>query len=253
MSFTIISCFFDIGREDWLHYQRSISDYLENLKNFCQLNYNFIFYTETKFISLIHSYRKDFLDKTMIICIDIPNLKMFTKYTQIVNAQKSITNHPNMFAPEVCKPLYNLVVCSKLDLIYKTTKLNPFNSEYFIWMDGGYTHNTINLSNFEYNPKSIISLRDKISVICLNSLDRASNDPKEFYYQYIDVLIGGFFGGGREAIEKIHTLYYSMIEDILEEYNIIDDDQYYWTLSCKKYPELFNVVYGNWYDGVNIK
>ena len=37
-------------------------------------------------------------------------------------------------------PLYILVTNSKVDLVHQAVRENPFNSSYFVWMDGGYGH-----------------------------------------------------------------------------------------------------------------
>lgn len=42
--------------------------------------------------------------------------------------------------PQFGLPMYNPVVMSKMKLIAEASKVDPFNSDYYVWIDGGLTH-----------------------------------------------------------------------------------------------------------------
>jgi len=48
---------------------------------------------------------------------------------------------------------------------------------------------------------------------------------------------GGFFGGEKETIHKINTLYYSIMDSSLRE-NLMGADECFFTILCHKYPDV---------------
>ena len=251
MKFTIVTGFFNIGRGEWSHYTRSIQDYLKNFDNMLRLRIDMVVFIEAENRQFVESIRNTMtMCKTTIVEIKFEELYMYKYLNKIKTIQSGTKNHPNPVAPEICQPLYNVVTCSKMDMVYQATKL--VDAEYFIWMDAGYTHSTMDLSTLNYNPTQLFECKDKLNVIALRSLHDANDDPHVFFQQYIDVLIGGFFGGYRDTIEKIHIVYYNLVNEMFE-CNLIDDDQFYNTILAKRHPELFNLNFSTWYGGMHFK
>lgn len=249
--FTVVTGFFDIGRGEWQHYTRKLDSYLRYFANMLSLKVNMIIFIEPKFVNFVESNRNYTNYKTIIIPTDITNLHMYQyleRITEIQNKPEYSTGHPNVTAPEICQPLYNVVTCSKMHLLAEATKIDT-ESDYFIWLDAGYTHNTMDLSILDWNPTCLFEHSDKFSVITLQSLAAASEDPREFFLQYIDVLIGGFMGGYRDTINKIKDLYYDLVLEMFE-LDLKDDDQFYNTILAKRHPELFNVIQSTWYGAM---
>lgn len=249
--FTVVTGFFNIERHTWDSYNRNLEEYLLQFTNLLSLNVNMIIYTEPSFVELIQNIRNSKVVKTTIIQTSLKKLHMYQyldRITEIQNNSEYAKDHPNKSAPEICKPLYNIVTCSKMDMLAKATKYDP-DSEYFIWLDAGYTHNTIDLSTLDWNPTRIFQHKDKMAVISLQSLAAAKDDPKEFFLQYIDVIIGGFFGGYRDTIIKVRNLYYNLVLEMFD-LGLKDDDQFYNTILAKRHPELFKVYVDNWYGSM---
>ena len=56
--------------------------------------------------------------------------------------------------PEASNPAYNILVNSKPYLLYNATQISKFDSEYFIWLDAGYSHGQKNMiPNILWNPQ----------------------------------------------------------------------------------------------------
>ena len=247
---TVVTGFFNIGREHWGQYQRPLEKYLSDFGNLLSLNCNMIIFVEKAFIPFVEGHRnkiKFFF--TTVVEIEIDSLHMFNYLNKIISIQNHETyamNHPNRFAPEICKPLYNIVTCSKMDLMAKAVDIDRGSSDWFIWLDAGYCHGTTDLSTRIWNPTRIFKHVDKMCVVALQSLDVAEDDPHKFFNQYIDVCIGGFFAGTGETILKVRDIYYSFVEEMLDA-GIKDDDQFYMTMLVKRYPSLFKVFIDEWY------
>lgn len=214
-----------------------------------------VIFTEKKFINYMREHRIDSYETT-VIPTELTDLKMY-QYLDVIKEIQSrpeyMSSHPSPIAPEICEPLYNVVTCSKMNLVYQATRSFP-QYDYFIWMDIGYTHGSIDLSAMPvYYPSSIFKQRDRLACIAVGNIEAAARDPIQFFRQYVDILIGGFFGGYRSTIETVTKLYYDLVLEMFS-LGIKDDDQFYNTILAQRYPGLFYIMYtNNWYHGVYIK
>jgi hypothetical protein len=254
LPFVIVTGFFDIGRDKWNSFRRTPENYYYYILNFMQIRAPLIFFTEERFIPMFSVIRKTLPEPTVFVPMTLENLpasKYFKDFAELSSDKRYLEMHPNPQAPEVCQPLYNIVTNSKIDLMYFSSKL--VEAEIYIWIDAGYTHGKKDLKNFFYYPSSLFKFKDKVSIIQLKELSFANPNPIEFFKQYIDILAGGFFAMGREIIEKVREKYFALLEQILKDFRIKDDDQYYWTLLYFKEPELFNLIKGDWYSGLEVK
>jgi protein YibB len=246
---TVVTGFFNIGREYWEHHQRPLEDYLNNFKNLLSLNADMIIFVENVFVPFVEEHRRKVnFCRTTIVPTEIEELRMFRYIDRIISIQNSETyaiNHPNRKAPEICKPLYNIVTCSKMDLMTRATEIDKI-SEWFIWLDAGYCHGTIELSKLLWNPSRIFEHKDKICVVALQSLEIAKDEPIDFFNQYIDICIGGFFAGSRDTLLRMKEIYYDFVVEMFN-LGIKDDDQFYTTMLVKRFPSLFKVYIDNWY------
>lgn len=249
--FTIVTAFFDIGRGDWNYYNRKTEEYLSHFSNMLSLDTNLIVFTEEKYLDFI-SQRRTNLD-TLIIMKEIKDLYTYERYSDIIISNLSNNryreNHPNPICPEVTQPLYNILVTNKMKFLEEAVSFNPFSTEYFFWMDGGYTHSTISLKDITWDISPLFN--SKFSIMALSAVSPLLN-PRSFFYEYRDPITGGFFGGRREDIRVISEIYYLIMDCIIDSYNITDDDQYYMTLLISRYPELFSLYFGGWYAGINL-
>lgn len=251
-NFTIVTAFFDIGRGNWNYYQRKQNEYLSHFSNMLSLkDVNIIVFTEERY----HNFVSKENDKAFIVLKNFKDLYTFKKYSDIIisnlSEDKYRENHPNPVCPEVTQPYYNILVTNKMKFLEEAMILNPFSSEYFFWMDAGYTHSTISLKDIIWDIFPLFT--NKFSIIMIDDLNKALISPKDFFYQYIDVITGGFFGGRKDMIATISLLYYTIVDSIIDTYNITDDDQYYMTMLILRYPELFTLYSGGgWYGGITL-
>ena len=80
--------------------------------------------------------------------------------------------------------------------------------------------------------------------------NKAMRDPREFFLQYIDITSGGFVGGYPHIIKKIREMFYDLVKEIFDTYNIKDDDQFYYTILQQRHPELFHLTLSSWYGSL---
>jgi protein YibB len=252
-NYTIVTGLFDIGRGSWNYYRRTNEQYCNYFKNVLSLNAPMIIFTEPKFFEIVNNSRNVVDQSTIIIKTNVEDLYM-EKYRELlfkIQMDPSYAvGHKDIYAPEITKPLYSLVTCSKLDLLRQGCKYSK--TDYVIWLDGGYSHGNINISRIDWNPTRAMKIKDKISLINVSDISNIDDDPVEFCKKSIAVINGGFIGGYKNVIYDISNKYYEMVDYQLKELNLKQDDQVVWEYMLKKYPQLFNLISGGWYDAFKL-
>jgi hypothetical protein len=192
--------------------------------------------------------------------IFIKNLEDFKTWNPFFNKIQEIRNTDSWknFAgwlresPQATLEYYNPMMFTKMFMLNDSAIINPFNSDYLFWIDGGLT-NTVSTGYF-INDKVLDNLENYMS-----SLDKEyvhitypyeANDEihgferkqmaKYCNTDYVNyVARGGFFGGHKNTIHNMNTLYYGVMESTLKD-NLMGADECLFTILCHKYPELIH-------------
>jgi len=121
---------------------------------------------------------------------------------------------------------YNPMVMSKMFLLHNASIFNPFDSDYFYWIDGGIT-NTVHPGYFSHDKvlNKISDITNKFLFICFPY--GTETDIHGFHIDGMKkfsksdtvdrVARGGFFGGKKKYISEANNLYYSLVNDSLNE------------------------------------
>jgi hypothetical protein len=225
---TLVTGLWDIGRgtlsEGW---SRSFEHYKEKFSQLLQVENNMIIFGEPELEQFVWEHR----DKSNTQFI-IRNQSWF-KTNEFYPLIQKIRKDPNWFnqsgwlkdSTQSQLEMYNPLVMSKIFLLHDAKLLDRFNSEYMFWIDAGLT-NTVHQGYFTHDkvleklPKYI----DRFSFVCFPY--QASNEIHGFSYPKInewagsDVKLvprGGFFGGPKDSIGDINTIYYSTLKDTLSK------------------------------------
>jgi len=249
---TLVTAFFDIGRDSWKHYNRTLVDYLAGFRNVLRTQAPLVVFVGPEMVKMVEEVRCQVPFPTITVGMAFEQIHMYRHFDRLNEIQADpnyATGHPNPVAPEVCKPYYNAMVANKMAFLHEATVLDP-NSDYFIWIDAGFTHNTVDLSKQSFDPTNLTRVSDRMTFTALEPVNTAKNDPREFFLQYHDAIVGGVFGGPRAVIRKVYPLYYDLVAELLDT-GIKDDDQYYNTLLAKRYPNLVRIIMvKSWYQSI---
>lgn len=210
-------------RRSFDHYKNHFIQLLQDLKH-----HNLIIFADPSLESIVWEYREP------------KNTKIFhhTKedfsgsFFPFFNRVQEIRNDPAWYSraswlkdsTQGSLEYYNPMVMSKMFLLHNAKCFDPFNSEYFYWIDGGLS-NTMSLGYFN-NPTvidNLIKLSDNFLFItfpyettseihgfCINEMKKyAKNNNVN------RVARGGFFGGHKDSISDANQLYYSLLQDTL--------------------------------------
>jgi hypothetical protein len=143
--------------------------------------------------------------------------------------------------------MYNPLVMSKMFLLHDAKILDKFNSEYLFWIDAGIT-NTIHSGYFTHDNvlDKLSKYISKFSFVCfpyettteihgfeINKMNFISGDKVN------KVARAGFFGGPKETISNINSIYYGLLLSTLRE-GYMGTEESIFTIMTYKHSDLIN-------------
>jgi hypothetical protein len=121
--------------------------------------------------------------------------------------------------------MYNPVVMSKMFLLHDAKILDEFDSDYMFWIDAGIT-NTVHRGYFTHDNvlQKMLNKIKKFTFICFPY--ETTTEIHGFKYPDINnytnkdvkkVARGGFFGGPKDEISNINSIYYNLLLKTLRD------------------------------------
>jgi hypothetical protein len=224
---TIVTGLWDINRPG-----RSFDHYIQHFNNFLDIDANLFIYIPREYEHLVWNKRKT--ENTFVKTYELDDVKNL--YSPFWDKTQQIRTNPDWYnltgeggwlkdSPQASNEWYNPIVQSKMFMLHDVTIWNPFDSEYFIWLDAGIT-NTVYEKFFTEN-----KVLDKITsylnpFLFLSYPYEATDEIHGFKFEDINrycedtakwVCRGGLFGGTKQAIHEANGLYYSILDRSLSE------------------------------------
>jgi len=193
--------------------------------NTLKINCPYVFFSDKETIEIIKKYRKN-LPTHYIEC----NISDFNTYKF---KDKMVTHQVHCPSVEL-----NLIWNEKIFLIEKAIELNPFNTEYFMWMDAGMCsfRNRIPPSTQFPNINKLNKLpKDKFIYSSTHNFTYNEKFVKGQYHLHHHV--SGTYLFHKNIINKLVEIYKKYLS--LIDKNDIWTDQVIWTLIYKDNKELF--------------
>uniref|UniRef100_A0A8R1TY55 Uncharacterized protein n=1 Tax=Onchocerca volvulus TaxID=6282 RepID=A0A8R1TY55_ONCVO len=261
--FTLVTALLDIGRGDWWEYRRPLESYYGFMENVLKLKVNLVIFVDQKSMKHVYTQRKlhqlEHITKVIPITLaELPLHRYMNLAMKIIadeqsgkswNQQwdRSMSSHPEAKSAE-----YDILMNSKSYFLYNASKMNPFKSEFFAWLDAGYAHGNQSIfpSSFHWHPTLV---RKKITLIKVTpSYDSIFRYTiTDLYRKNWAVVSGGFLGGDIYSLNRFHQLHHNLVVDMIHQ-NYVDDDQTALVLLIQQHPSLFNVVHGDWFDAFSL-
>lgn len=243
MNITIVTAFFDINRENNGD-GRKMSDYLKWIEQTLKLNCNLYIVTEEKFVHFMESKRPK--DYNTFIKEDILENASYYKYLPRMREILSSSEYKSKIAypqrVECVLPEYNIIQYSKFGWLEQAINENPFNSDFFFWMDAGISRffYDMNLSKIFPNPSISLPINKFI----------AQGRPDLLGYEYSDKFIwtannliyGGMFGASRDFLLNFIKLIEITFNNRLLNSNCMNNEQIVLGLLYGEDSDLFHIV-----------
>ena len=253
---TIVTGLWDLGRDKlqgWA--KREFSQYKERFFDLLKCDAQMAIWVPSDLVEEVKNIRGDKPTK-----IYIKNTEDFKTWFPFFDKVQQIRNDPNWLnqagwlseSPQAALEFYNPMMMCKMFMVNDTTIHNPFNSNYYFWMDGGLT-STVSTGYFTHD-----KVLDKLDLYCRENRNKfihitypytgnteihgfGRNAMARFCKtNFVDyVARGGFFGGHKQKINEINSLYYEVLNTTMEQ-NLMGADECLFTILCHNYPELIH-------------
>lgn len=240
---TIVTGFFDLQRDKWPVFYRSLSRYFDNGKKNLSINENMIIFIENKFFDFVKKAREDFPDKTHIIIIDKKNLPKYKLYDRIKNIMTSPEFRNGIVdptVPEMWNPEYNIIMWSKVDMVKIAIKINLFKSTHFCWLDFG-------LGDYAEVKDFPAKFHDPVRILCRSEPEKTDLDRVKMCKSHTNRFTGGFFTGRYDYMLQFIEAVDKEIETCMD-LGVVDCDQTMFSNVYLQKKDIFEIYYGEWRD-----
>jgi hypothetical protein len=254
---TLVTGLWNIGRghltEGW---SRTYQHYLTKFRELLNVDVNMIIFGDENLEEFVSKNRTP--ENTQFVRRDLSWFKNNEFYDKIQN----IRTNPDWYnqvgwlseSTQAKLEMYNPLVMSKVYLLHDAKILDKFDSEYMFWIDAGLT-NTIHPGYFTHDKvlDKLPQLVKNFHFVCFPY--ETNTEIHGFKYQELCELAGksvnmvaraGFFGGKKDAISEINTIYYGLMNETLSN-GLMGTEESLFTIMTYKYPNLisYSEIEGN--------
>lgn len=252
----IVTALYDIGRENWDNFKMSYHTYGWWMRNTLSTDSNIVIYTESKFVDELTGYRKEFdpsLEKTIFVVLPLNELPIYQKYYKTISNLMSSDLFKSKVSfhdvPEMCQPLYNIIMFNKIFFLKDTIDKKYFNNDMVIWADaGGLREDVKNYQGYKWPDISKINSLDntKITFFSHNSDFNIKVEDREFYsLSQIRNIQGTAFLLPSNLLEKFSDMILQTIDESISN-NYIGSDEKIFDITYTKEKDFFNLIKCSW-------
>lgn len=251
---TIVTGLWDLGRgqlDGWA--QRDFSIYKENFFKLLKADIPMCIWIPRELEQEVLQIRS--LENTRIY---FKESEEFKNWFPFFEEHEKIRTSPEWYnragwlssSPQAALPLYNPMMMTKMFMVNDSALLNPFNTKYFYWMDGGLC-STVSQDTFldgDVFRKIPLAYKDSIVHIAYPyepNTEIHGFEKNAFYREcqlnpsdtHVLISRGGFWGGSKDSIHEYNRLYYDVLNSTISSGNV-GADECLFTILAYKNPEL---------------
>lgn len=245
---TIVTGFFDVGRENFKSFARSNDKYAEFFKFWARIKNELVVYTDKYMAEKVKEIRKQFglLDKTKIVIIDDCTTiepKLYEKMVQISHDQTFLT-YRYMDNPADNNAKYDYVMLLKAWCV-KDAVEKGYAKGMVAWLDFGFNHGGIVYSN----PEEFDFLWETDAPDNKITMYSLREDDGKPIFQIIQSYEVYFMGFNIIMPDKLAINFWEDIKcamETLTNVGFIDDDQTLYLMVSRMFKQRYNVVQSDW-------
>lgn len=243
----IVTALFDIERDKWDNFTMSYHTYLTWMKNTLSIDQNMVVYTEEKFFKEIFDMRKEVdpkMKKTKIIVTTVEKLTgyklWYNRIETLMNSDKFKRRVHFKDVPEMCKPLYNMIMFNKVYFIKDTIENGLFPSDSYMWLDAACFRDDQKNFNIKWpvkklNKTTFFSHHDKISI----------EDKFDHVMSQMRFIQGGCFVIRKKDFEEFRY-FFELTLDYLMKKGYIGSDEKILDLVYLNNSSTYDLIKCNW-------
>ena len=243
---TIVSGLWDINRvgRDWSRYE-------EHFDKFLKIPCNMVLWIPKSLESFVWERRSK--ENTFVRLYELDDIKngMFSPFWdkwQSIRNNQSWQNQAGWLpeSPQCKNEYYNPIVMSKMFFLHDSKIWNPFDTDYFLWLDAGITQTVY--ENYFYDEEVLSGIVNNMDPFLFLSYPYEAdkeihgfefNAINKYAQQKVDyVCRGGLFGGHKDFLSQAHAEYYHLLEQSINE-GLAGTEESVFSIMAKLFPEYY--------------
>jgi len=247
--FCLVTALFNVKREEMPGNDgRTWSDYLEWFEKTLQLKSSMIVFCEEETANFVKEKRQYPTEIITHSVSELPYYYLKDDIAKVIESREYQSKIKDIHRTECRHPMYTVVQYSKFKWLDKSVDLNPFDSDYFFWIDAGASRH---FEGFDVNKdfpsqealEKLNEIEDRFliqwNVDAYESLANAETLTEEYLWDCRAVTCGSFFGGSKNAVKQVNC----EVEDIwvnkMVGKGLVNNEQIVLAYLLKNKPDLF--------------
>lgn len=256
MTATLVTALYDIGRDSGGD-GRSFNDYLSWFSETLKVKSPMVIFVDDSLREFVEKHRKNLPTKIITQSLsEVPYYYLNDDIQKIISDDNFKIKISSPHRIECKMSIYNVIIFSKFLWVKRVIEENPFNSEYFMWIDAGlsrfFEDHQIDTDSSYPSESAIESLLDnKDSVLIQTSMNfypdlvNAERYENEYFLDSRSWVMAGLWGGGASILSKFCDMVDEILHEKLIDRGIINNEQIVMAYLYKTYPNMF-VVFENY-------
>lgn len=255
--FCLVTSLFNVNREEMSGNDgRTWDDYLKWFEKTLQVKSPIIVFCEDELVDFVKEKRKYPTEIITHTVDDIPYYHLKNKIQEIISSEEYQNKIDVPERIECQHPMYTVVQYSKFKWLEKSIELNPFNSQYFFWIDAGASRHFEQFDcNNEFPSANALSALDQMGKKFLMQLNmdfyhdisHAKTLDESYLWDARAITCGSFFGGELTAVKKVIRKIDDIFIHKMIDNGLVNNEQIALAYLLKTDPDLF--VEYNRYNG----
>ena len=205
---------------------REWDDYLKWFGKTLQIKCPFIIFTEEETVDFVKEQRGDLPTHIITTTLEeVPLYNLKDRIQEVLDSSEYKESMADVERVECKDSMYSVIQYSKFKWLKESSKLNPFNSKYFFWLDAGASRFIESVFyEDEYPCKEALEKLDEIdnsfliqyNSECYPDLAYANTLSTDYLRDNRSFVCGSMFGGNSESIVSIDNKIDSIMDLMLE-------------------------------------
>lgn len=255
MSITLVTALYDINR-DKEGDGRTFDEYLSWFGETLKVKSPMVIFVDKDLEEFVKKHRANL--PTKIITQSLEEIPYYFLKDDIQKILDDKNYQSKIGAPQrvECKmSLYNVIIYSKFPWVKKVIEENPFNSEYFMWIDAGlsrfFDQHGVSVQNQYPSDTAIETLLDNKDSVLIHAsmsyypdLVNADIYTEEYFWDARTWVMAGLWGGGSSVLTKFCDMIDEVLQVKMVKNGVINNEQNAMAYVYKNNDDMF-VVFEN--------
>lgn len=181
---------------------------------------------------------------------DIPYYYMKNSIDNIIKSEKYLNKISDPNRIECRYSLYSIIQYSKFKWLEHAIDENPYNSDYFFWLDAGGSRffEDYDLSLPYPSPNAIDALEEmgdsfliQMNMEYYSDLVHSKDLSKDYLWDNRSFVLGSMFGGGKNSIQKVSKYVEDIFVNEMIKNGYVNNEQITLAYLVKNYSDYFSV------------